>query len=61
MCVPTWTIWSRRFEDHDNTWLRWVDADGQLIATGAERAENAELRAEKLAKQLRRLGATPNA
>lgn len=67
--------WHGVFEDHDNTWLRWVDADGQLIATGAERAEHSEQRAEhaeqraehseqraaKLAEQLRRLGTEPEA
>ena len=60
--------WHGVFEDHDNTWLRWVDANGLLIATGAERAENAEQRAEnaeqlagKLAEQLRQLGAEPEA
>ena len=65
--------WHGVFEDHDNSWLRWVDARGQLIATGAERAgdaeqraenaeqraENAEQRAARLAEQLRRLGAAP--
>jgi Uma2 family endonuclease len=88
--------WYGVFEEHDNSWLRWVDTDGQLIATGAERAEHArqqaeharqqaeharqqaehakqqaehaeqraehaEQRAGKLAEQLRRLGAAPEA
>jgi len=60
--------WHGAFEDHDNTWLRRVDISGQLIATGAERAEherqraeNAEQRAEKLAEQVRQLGAAPEA
>jgi Uma2 family endonuclease len=74
--------WYGVFEAHDNSWLRWVDTDGQLIATGAERAEHtkqqaehakqqadqamqraeqAEQRAGKLAEQLRRLGAAPEA
>ena len=40
-------LWHGVYEDHDNTWLRWVDADGQLIATGGERAEKAQQQAEQ--------------
>jgi hypothetical protein len=47
-------VWHGSFEKHENTWLRWVDAEGQLIATGNERAE-------RLAEQLRRLGVEPEA
>jgi hypothetical protein len=43
--------WHGVFEDHDNTWLRWVDTDGQLIATGAERAEHAKQQAEHAKQQ----------
>jgi Uma2 family endonuclease len=39
-------LWQGRYEDHDNTWLRWVDATGQVIPTGAERAEQERQRAE---------------
>ena len=42
-------LWAGRYEDHENTWLRWTDATGTPIPTGAERAE-------RLAEQLRRLG-----
>jgi len=52
-------LWHGVFEDPDNSWLRWIDAEGKLIATGGERAEHAELRADKLAEQLRRLGVKP--
>ena len=59
-------LWEGRYEDHENTWLRWVDAGGQLILTGSERAEverqraDAERqRADRLAEQLRRLGVDP--
>jgi Uma2 family endonuclease len=45
-------LWQGTYEDHQDTWLRWADAEGQLIPTGAERAE-------RLAEQLRRLGAEP--
>ncbi len=40
-------LWHGRYEDHDDTWLRWVDADGSPIATGAERAETERQRAEQ--------------
>ena len=30
-------LWQGRYEGHDNTWLRWVDADGVPIPTGQER------------------------
>ena len=58
--------WHGRYEDMDNTWLRWMDKQGRPIPTGAERAEREEARAEReqrranrLAEQLRRLGAEP--
>ena len=68
-------LWQGRFEDHENTWLRWVDAAGEPILTGAERAEQADesaelqrqraeqhrQRAERLAEQLRSLGVEPGA
>jgi len=46
-------LWHGAFEDHDNTWLRWIDAEGKWIATGGERAD-------KLVEQLRRLGVEPD-
>jgi Uma2 family endonuclease len=59
-------LWEGRYEDLDATWLRWVDAAGAPIPTGAERAEQERQRAEqehqraeRLAEQLRRLGASP--
>lgn len=62
------SLWQGRYEDHENTWLRWVDASAAPIPTGAERAEverqRAEAerqRAERLAQQLRRLGEQPEA
>jgi hypothetical protein len=49
------------------TWLRWVNADGNLIPTAAElleierqRANEAEARADRLAAQLRELGVDPD-
>jgi Uma2 family endonuclease len=36
------TLWKGVFEGLEDTWLRWVDADGNLIPTGEERAVRAE-------------------
>ncbi len=48
------TLWEGTYEGHHDTWLRWCDVDGQVIPTGAERAE-------RLAAQLRALGINPEA
>jgi hypothetical protein len=40
-------IWEGPFEGHPNTWLRWCDQDGNVIPTGAERAQKEKERAEK--------------
>jgi len=55
MAEPLWLpgvelglgLWEGRYEDHENVWLRWTDATGKPIATGAERAENERQRAER--------------
>jgi Uma2 family endonuclease len=39
-------IWHGLYEDHENTWLRWVDPQGQVVLTGRERAELEKERAE---------------
>jgi len=39
-------IWHGVYEDLEADWLRWCDADGNLILTGLERAHAAELRAQ---------------
>jgi len=54
-------IWQGRFENMEFPWLRWFDAQGQLLPTAAERAEQALQRAERLAAQLRELGVDPDA
>ena len=41
------TLWEGLFEGKRTTWLRWCDGSGQLIPTGAERAEKERQRAEK--------------
>ncbi|GAB4581813.1 MAG: Uma2 family endonuclease [Anaerolineales bacterium] len=67
------TLWEGSFEGKTAQWLRWVDLDGQLILTGAERAnlehqraeaerqraEEAEARAARLLAQLRAAGIDP--
>jgi Uma2 family endonuclease len=66
-------LWQGRYEDLDETWLRWVDATGELVLVGAERtaqeqhhteqerqrAEQERQRADRLADQLRRMGVPP--
>ena len=60
-------LWQGRYEAHENTWLRWFDLNGDLVPTGAERAEQErqraeqqQQRAERLAQQLRELGVDPD-
>lgn len=68
------TLWEGEYEGKHDRWLRWVDAEGKLILTGKElaeqegqRAEQAEQllqqerqRTERLAEMLRQLGKDPN-
>jgi hypothetical protein len=62
------------YQDLSGLWLRWCDADGNLLLTGAERAERETERAEReteraereadrsraLAEKLRELGVDPD-
>lgn len=41
------TLWKGLFEGTSATWLRWCDEQGNLIATGEERAEQEKTRAEQ--------------
>ncbi len=61
------TLWEGDFEGKRSEWLRWTDADGNLIPTGKERADAAEQREaheraqkERLAAKLRELGVDPD-
>ncbi|MCY7322578.1 MAG: Uma2 family endonuclease [Phormidesmis sp. CAN_BIN36] len=55
------TLWSGQFEeDVTRLWLRWCDRNGQVIPTGAERAELERQRAERLAERLRAMGINPD-
>ncbi len=60
------TLWEGVFEGKQGQWLRWCTLDGQIIPTGAERADQEQTRAdqeqtraERLAAQLRALGIEP--
>ncbi|MEB3340680.1 Uma2 family endonuclease [Okeania sp.] len=44
------TLWSGKFEGKEDVWLRWCDVEGNVIPTGAERAEQ-EKREKELALQ----------
>ena len=69
----TLTLWQGEYEGNTRTWLRWCDAQGLPIPTGAERADAAEARrlmaderrmmaeekAARLAAKLRELGLDP--
>ena len=41
------TWWEGKYENSFDTWLRWVDANGELIPTGAERADAEQQRADR--------------
>lgn len=54
------TLWQGEFEDHEDTWLRWCDAQGKLLLTGQEgraveasarRRAEAKLRKESLTRK----------
>ncbi|MBW4581682.1 MAG: Uma2 family endonuclease [Tildeniella nuda ZEHNDER 1965/U140] len=69
------TLWDGTFEGKADRWLRWCNAEGVVIPTGAEnaeqerqraeqerqRAERAEAKAAQLAEQLRAMGIDPDA
>jgi hypothetical protein len=40
-------LWEGAFEGYTSRWLRWVDANGELLPTGAERAEREHALAEQ--------------
>ncbi|MFN6486261.1 MULTISPECIES: Uma2 family endonuclease [unclassified Nostoc] len=68
------TLWEGKFEDRQNTWLRWCYQDGNVLLTGderaeqererteqeRERAEQAEQRSQLLAERLRAMGVDPD-
>jgi len=61
-------LWQGKFEDREDSWLRWYTRDGQILLTGTERAEQERQRAEhaqqqveRLVARLRELGIEPDA
>ena len=59
-------LWEGEYQDMSALWLRWCDEKGDLLLTGAERAERETERAEReteraqrLAAKLRELGLDP--
>jgi hypothetical protein len=54
------TLWDGTFQDMNSTWLRWVDAKGNLILTAAELLEIERQRTDRLAAKLRALGLDPD-
>lgn len=59
-------VWEGRYFNQSQLWLRWWDAQGNLLLTGYERAEverqraeQAEAKAARLAARLRDLGIDP--
>lgn len=54
------TVWEGEFEGVSGPWVRWCDRQGQVIPTGKERADQAQLRADRLAERLRAMGIDPD-
>jgi Uma2 family endonuclease len=52
-------IWHGQYQNVNFPWLRWWDAQGNLLLTAEERLERSQQRAERLAAQLRALGIEP--
>ncbi|MGE0886085.1 MAG: Uma2 family endonuclease [Blastocatellales bacterium] len=60
-------LWEGEYEGKPDRWLRWTDADGNLIPTGKEladqerqRADQERQRADRLAEILRQMGKDPD-
>jgi Uma2 family endonuclease len=52
-------LWRGAFEGHEDEWLRWCGADGEIIPTAEERARRAEERVRQLEAECRRLKGEP--
>jgi Uma2 family endonuclease len=48
-------IWQGQYQNVTLPWLRWWDANGNLLLSGEERAEQERLKRQRLANQLRSL------
>ena len=52
-------IWQGVYQNLELPWLRWWDANGNLLLTGWENSEQERQRAENLIAQLRAAGIEP--
>ncbi len=48
-------LWPGTFVGHQDTWLRWCDAGGEIVPTAEERAAQAEERVRQFEEEVRRL------
>lgn len=48
------TVWEGSFDNWKATWLRWVDAEGQILATGEEVRKLADQEAERANREAER-------
>jgi Uma2 family endonuclease len=53
-------LWQGKFEGHEDAWVRWCDAHGEVIPTGEERARQADERITALEAELRALKSKPS-
>lgn len=53
-------VWHGHILNENAHWLRWFDANGQVLPTSEELAEIEHERAERLAERLRQLGVDPD-
>lgn len=53
-------LWVGPFQNSTGTWLRWFDANGNLLLTHGERADQEKERADRLAERLRAMGGDTN-
>src|SRR5262249_51272986 len=51
------TFWEGVYEGEQGSWLRWLDSQGKLILTGAERATELSERVERESERIARLAA----
>ena len=54
-------IWRGEYQNQQFPWLRWWDAEGNLLLTSQEQIERERQRGDRLAAQLRALGIEPEA
>jgi Uma2 family endonuclease len=52
-------LWEGKFEGAQDVWLRWCEANGEILPTGEERARQAEERLRELEAELRLLKGEP--